>query len=47
MPDVCISSETDLNIGTSGGFETVDVVGIMESVKIREERGIEIMGSEV
>lgn len=42
MPEVCISFETDLNIRNSNGVETVDVLGIVESVMIGEERGMEI-----
>lgn len=42
MPKVLISSKTDLIIGTSGGVEIVEVEGMVESVKIRVENGIEI-----
>ena len=41
MPKIYISSEMDFNIGTFGGFETVEVLGIVESIKTGEERGIE------
>ena len=47
MPEVCISSETDLNTQTSGGVDVDDVVEILELLKIVEERGTEIVGSEV
>lgn len=47
MPEVCISSETDLNTRTSGGVDVDDVVEILESVNIVEERGTETVGSEV
>lgn len=42
MSKVYISSKTDLMTMTSGGVETEDVVGVVESIKIDEERGIEI-----
>lgn len=47
MPDVCISSKTNLNTGTSGRVDTVEVVGIVDSVKIIKERGTKSMGSEI
>lgn len=34
-------------IGTSSGVDTYDVVGMVESVKISEDIGIETGGSEV
>mgnify|MGYP001556541191 CR=1 FL=1 len=47
MLEVCISSKTDLITGIFGGVETVDVMVIVDSVKIGEERGAKSMGSEV
>ncbi|CAI9289663.1 unnamed protein product [Lactuca saligna] len=47
MPEILISSEIDLIIGSSGEVETVDVVGMVESVKIGEEIGIETRGRDV
>lgn len=42
MPRFCISSETDLITGTSGGVETDDVLGLVESIKMGEDRGMVI-----
>lgn len=47
MPEVCISFVMDLNTVTYGGVHIHDVVEIMESVNIVEERGPESVGSEV
>ncbi|CAI9294039.1 unnamed protein product [Lactuca saligna] len=44
---VLISFAMDLIIGSSGGVETIDVVGMVLSVKICEDIGIEIRGRDV
>lgn len=47
MLEVCISSKTDLITVTSDGFETGDVVGVVEPLNIGEDRWIEIRGREI
>lgn len=47
MPEILVSSKTDLTIGTSGGVDIADVIGGVELVKIVEDRGIMIWESKV
>lgn len=42
MPEVCMSFEMDLRIGTYGRVETVEVVGRVESENMGEDSGMEI-----